>query len=106
MTAGKGIDGAGETERLDENDDLRLWLITLGGFIGKAVDVGVPGADGTADGTGELMLTLGTASIDANTDLYPSSGGAGLWEDIRRGGKSALIWLTTLGGASLWLSNV
>lgn len=52
ITAGRGIDGAGETERRDalsENDDLRLWLITLGGFIGKNTEVGVPGADGTGE---------------------------------------------------------
>lgn len=51
MTAGRGIDGAGDTERLEENEDLRLWLTTLGGFIGSAMDVGVPGADGTGEPT-------------------------------------------------------
>jgi hypothetical protein len=64
ITAGRGIDGAGETERLEEKDDLRLWLITLGGFIGSAMDVGVPGADGT----GEPIATPGTASTAARTD--------------------------------------
>jgi hypothetical protein len=53
MTAGRGIEGAGEHERLmdaeDPNDDLRLWLITLGGFIGFAVIFGVLGADGRGD---------------------------------------------------------
>jgi len=49
ITAGKGIDGAGDTERREENDDLRLWLMTLGGFMGSATDVGVPGADGTGE---------------------------------------------------------
>jgi hypothetical protein len=64
MTAGSGIDGAGETDRLDENEDLRLWLMTLGGFIGSATDVGVPGADGT----GEPIATPGTASNAARAD--------------------------------------
>ncbi len=76
--------------------------MTLGGFIGKAIEVGVPGADGT----GEPIDTLGTASIDARTDLYPISGGAGLCDDIRRGGKSLLACMATLGGASLWLLSV
>jgi hypothetical protein len=62
ITAGSGIDGAGETERLDENDDLRLWPITLGGFIGNAIEVGVPGAEGT----GEPMP--GTASTAPRAD--------------------------------------
>jgi hypothetical protein len=74
MTAGRGIDGAGETERLDEKEDLRLWLMTLGGFMGSAIDVGVPGADGA----GEPITTLGTASMAAKAERYPSSGGAGL----------------------------
>jgi hypothetical protein len=102
ITAGRGIDGAGETDRLDEKDDLRLWLMTLGGFISSAMDVGVPGADGA----GEPITTLGTASIEDNAERYPSSGGAGLWEDIRRGGKSALLCMATFGGASLWLLRV
>jgi hypothetical protein len=58
------MDGAGETERRDEKDDLRLWLMTLGGFIGRAIDVGVPGADGT----GDPIERLGTASTAASTD--------------------------------------
>jgi hypothetical protein len=49
MTAGSGIDGAGETDRLDEKDDLRLWENTLGGFMGRAIDVGVPGVEGTGE---------------------------------------------------------
>jgi hypothetical protein len=65
ITAGSGIDGAGETERLeDEKDDRRLWEMTLGGFIGSATDVGVPGAEGT----GEPIETPGTASTAARTD--------------------------------------
>lgn len=49
MTAGSGIEGAGETERREENDERLLWLTAPGGFIGKAAEVGVPGVDGTGD---------------------------------------------------------
>ncbi len=102
MTAGRGIEGAGETERRDENDDLRLGLITLGGFMGKAMEVGVPGADGTGDPIdGPIPL-----SIAASIDRWPMSGGAGLFDDIRRGGISALMWLASLGGLSSWLWRV
>lgn len=52
MTAGRGIEGAGEAERRiegdDPNEDLRLWEVG-GGFMGRANDCGVPGADGTGD---------------------------------------------------------
>ncbi len=63
ITAGSGMEGAGEAERLEENDDLREWLITLGGFIGRANEVGVPGAEGT----GEPMAIPGV-SIAPSTD--------------------------------------
>jgi hypothetical protein len=102
ITAGSGIDGAGETERLDEKEERRLCVITLGGFIGRAADVGVPGADGT----GEPTATPGTASTAARTDRYPISGGVGLLEDIRRGGRSVLAWLAIFGGLSSWLLSV
>lgn len=40
MTAGNGIEGAGEADRRieveDPKEDLRLWLTALGGFIGNA----------------------------------------------------------------------
>ena len=56
ITAGRGNDGAGETDRRIDiageaapNEDLLLWLIVLGGFIGNAEDVGVPGHDGVGD---------------------------------------------------------
>lgn len=49
MTAGRGNDGAGDTDRLDENEERLLWLTTLGGFIGRGRARGVPGADGTGD---------------------------------------------------------
>lgn len=56
ITAGNGIEGAGEADRRIDmageaapKDDLRLWLIVLGGFIGNAKEVGVPGHDGTGE---------------------------------------------------------
>lgn len=49
MTAGSGSEGAGEADRREENEDRRLWLTTLGGFMGSGNEVGVPGADGTGD---------------------------------------------------------
>ena len=57
MTAGRGIDGAGDIERRDENDDRLLWLTTLGGFIADGKEVGVPGADGAGDPTDVLEST-------------------------------------------------
>jgi hypothetical protein len=57
MTAGNGImDGLGETDRrrfgpaCEPNDD-RLLCEVGGGFIGRARDCGVPGADGLGDPT-------------------------------------------------------
>ena len=91
ITAGSGIEGAGDMERREENDDRRLWLTTLGGFIGRAIDVGVPGCEGT----GEPMEVL--ESTTESWARWPKSGGAGLLEDIRRGGRSALAWLANLG---------
>lgn len=57
MTAGRGAnEGAGDAERRIDGDeamfpreDLRLWLIALGGFIGNGCVVGVPGVDGAGD---------------------------------------------------------
>lgn len=54
MTAGKGKEGLGETERridcaaVEPNDDRRLCVVG-GGFIGKANDCGVPGAEGIGE---------------------------------------------------------
>jgi hypothetical protein len=51
-TAGKGNEGAGDAERLNEgdepNDDLRLPDMT-GGSIGKGVVKGVPGFEGAGE---------------------------------------------------------
>jgi hypothetical protein len=64
--------------------------------------VGVPGAEGI----GEPIEKVGPESNAARKDRWLISGGAGLFEDIRLGGRSALIWLTTLGGLSSWLLSV
>lgn len=83
--------------------------MTLGGFIGSATEVGVPGADGTGDpiaaevGPGPMP---GTASITDSWDRWPKSGGAGLFDDMRRGGRSDFRWLATLGGLSVSLLRV
>lgn len=97
ITAGSGIEGAGDTDRREEKEDRRLWLTTLGGFIGRANEVGVPGAEGTGD------PTEGAESRTASEERWPKSGGAGLLEEMRRGGRSALIWLASLGVLSSWL---
>ncbi len=51
-TAGSGIDGAGDADRLidgeEPKEDRRLWEIA-GGFIGRASDVGVPGIEGAGE---------------------------------------------------------
>ena len=90
LTAGKGIDGAGDAERRidgdEPNDDRRLCEIT-GGFIGSARDAGVPGIDGAGDAGAK------------ETESAPSwgrglgSGGAGLLAEILRPGRSILTIL-------------
>lgn len=99
ITAGNGSDGAGETERRididDPNDDLLLWLITLGGFIGRATEVGVPGQEGTGD----------PMAFDDSVDScarIPFSGGTGLSADILRAGRSIFkLWAILLGSSRL-----
>lgn len=85
ITAGSGSEGAGDADLREENDERRLWLTTLGGFIGRGNDVGVPGVEGT----GEPIEVL--ESIRDSCARWPKSGGAGLLDEIRRGGKSALL---------------
>ncbi len=47
------------------------------GFIGSAIEVGVPGAEGT----GDPMAAPGTLSKLARTERCPMSGGAGLFDE-------------------------
>lgn len=85
-TAGKGREGAGDADRLndgeDPNEDLRL-PETTGGSIGRGVVSGVPGFEGA----GDAIVIPDALAFDA---LWDSSGGAGLLEEIRRPGRSIL----------------
>ena len=93
MTAGRGMDGLGETERradwptCEPNDD-RLLCDVGGGFMGNARDCGVPGADGRGEPSASDMT-----SCTNEARWLPRSGGAGLLEDIRRPGRSILATL-------------
>ena len=96
MTAGNGIvDGLGETDLLIEaatcepNDDLRLCDVG-GGFMGKASDCGVPGADGSGE---PIPVDVASCTNEARLLVGPRSGGAGLLDEIRRPGKSILVTL-------------
>lgn len=92
-TAGSGIDGAGEAERLmgDEPMELRrLCEIAEGGFMGKASDVGVPGIEATGAGESGGMVAL-SGTVWGRRG--PRSGGAGLLAEIRLLGKSILLTL-------------
>ena len=62
ITAGSGSDGAGDTDRREENEDRLLWLTTLGGFIGRGTDCGVPGADNTGEPTDADRVSTAAAS--------------------------------------------
>lgn len=89
MTAGRGIDGAGEAERRidgEEPNDVRR-LCDVGGacIVGRASDCGVPGIDGTGEPT--------AYESPAKEALPPKSGGAGLFDDTRRAGRSILVTL-------------
>jgi hypothetical protein len=90
MTAGRGIDGAGEAERRidgeEPNDERRLCDVGGGCIVGRASDWGVPGIDGT----GEPIANVESAMNEARP---PKSGGAGLFEETRRAGRSILVTL-------------
>ena len=89
-TAGKGIDGAGEAERRMEGEepkeDRRLCEI-VGGFMGKASDVGVPGIEGPGEAGARDAESRGVYG------RAPDSCGAGLLADILRPGRSILVTL-------------
>lgn len=80
------MDGAGEADRprrpevVDPNEDLRLWLIVLGGFIGSAWVVGVLGCDGRGDSLLRYADSVDSCGRSDNSD------GAG--DEIRRLGIS------------------
>lgn len=88
ITAGKGSEGAGDADRRMDGeeaapkDDRRLWEMCDGGFIGRAMDCGVPGADGPGDPGACITASKGWS------DRWPKSGGAGLLDEGRRAGRS------------------
>lgn len=109
IIAGRGREGAGEADRLIDiagdaapNEDLLLWLIVLGGFIGKASEVGVPGHEGIGDPEPAFRASADMADI---CDRNPISGGAGLLEDILRPGKSIFMLFPIFLGISSRLSR-
>ena len=88
MTAGKGIEGAGDADRRTvgdpfPNDERRLRLVGGGGFIGNASDEGVSGADGAGEAARRDVFEL-------DLPLFVRSGGAGLLDVRRLGGRSIL----------------
>lgn len=89
MTAGRGIDGAGEAERRIEGeepkDERRLCDVGGGCIVGNANDCGVPGIEGTGEPIASESAT--------NAARPPKSGGAGLFEDTRRAGRSIFVTL-------------
>ena len=86
-TAGSGKEGAGDADRRKDGDepkdDRRLEPIA-GGSIGRGVVSGVPGFDGA----GEAMASPLARAFDGR---WTTSGGAGLFDDILRPGKS-ILW--------------
>jgi hypothetical protein len=74
--------------------------MVLGGFIGRAKDVGVPGHDGTGD-----PMALPDDSVES-CDRKFISGGAGLLEEILRPGKSIFMFIPIFLGSSSLLSSV
>ena len=74
--------------------------MVLGGFIGRAKDVGVPGHDGTGD-----PMAFPDGSVES-CDRKFISGGAGLFEEILRPGKSIFKFVPILFGSSSRLSSV
>lgn len=91
LTAGKGIDGAGDAERRMEGEEpkeeRRLGVMT-GGFIGSASDAGVPGNEAAGDAGAKEAK-----SAPASSGRGLGSGGAGLLVEILRAGRSILVTL-------------
>ena len=90
LTAGKGMDGAGEADlRIegDEPNDERRLCDMAGGFIGSARDVGVPGIEGA----GEAGANAAESGALCGRGLGSSAIGAGLLVEILRAGRSIFI---------------
>jgi hypothetical protein len=94
LTAGRGIEGAGEADLCTgvPNEDRLLCDVGGGGSMGNDKVVGVPGIDAIdAEGAGDAG-----ASVKASTWTFERilvSGGAGLLADILRPGRSILVTL-------------
>jgi hypothetical protein len=92
ITAGRGIEGAGDADRRTDGEDMapkeeRRLCDVGGGFIGSARDWGVPGMEGAGDAAPKAD------SCATNWAREPKSGGAGLLDDMRRAGRSILVTL-------------
>ena len=90
LTAGKGIDGAGDADRRidgDEPKDERRLCEIAGGFMGSANEVGVPGIEGPGD-PGFKDEISGPMCV-----RIAGSGGAGLLDEIRLAGRSIFVIL-------------
>ena len=83
LTAGSGKAGDGEVDLRDEPNELLRLAASIGGFIGRENDVGVPGVEGAGD-----AITAEESPI--NPVRTGRSGGAGLPELTRLGGRSIL----------------
>ena len=104
MTAGSGMEGAGEADRRIDGEDMapkderRLCVVGGGCMAGKARDCGVPGIEGT----GEPPLRVESPAKEVRA---PKSGGAGLFDDGRRAGRSIFVILLC-GSSANWPSLV
>ena len=81
FTAGRGSAGEGEVDlRIEgeEPNELRRLAASIGGFMGRENEVGVPGVEGA----GEAI------TAEESTPNPARSGGAGLPELTRLGGRS------------------
>lgn len=88
MTAGSGKEGAGDADRRTvgdafPNEDRRLREVVRGGFMGRASEDGVPGAEGTGDAFRSRWDVF-----ELDRPLLVRSGGAGLFDVLLRGGRS------------------
>lgn len=87
LTAGKGNEGAGDADLRkdgDEPKDDRLLESAGGGSMGIGIVNGVPGFEGA----GEAIAAPLVLEFDARC---PGKSGAGLFEEIRRPGRSILL---------------
>ena len=91
LTAGKGIDGAGDAERRidgDEPKEEHRLCPMGGGFIGNASVPGVPGTEEAGDAGAKEAK-----SAPPSSGRGLGSGGAGLLVEILRAGRSILAIL-------------